>query len=712
VTTTLIISEKPDAARRIAEALSNGSQVLSHSRKGIPVYEIVKPKDRIIVCSALGHLYSVDQKTGTGRKTFPVWDLTWKPRHLVERDSSRLRTFIEQIREVSSRADRFVNACDYDIEGSLIGATVLRYACDGADRSAKRMKFSTLTSAELREAYANLMDTSDMPLVNAGACRHEVDWTYGVNLSRVLTNSAHQYGGAYSTLSTGRVQGPTLRFVVDREKEISCFVPTPYWSIDATVAVNGSLIPAQYEKETIDSKGEAEKVVRDCSAKSGEITDIDSQTSKLLPPTPFDLSTLQAEAYRHLGLRPSHALGIAERLYLDALISYPRTSSQKLPLSIEYRKILENLSALQAYRPKIEEILKLASLSPHEGAKTDPAHPAIYPTGNIPSRPLEQREQKIYDLVIRRFMATFGAVATRRSEKATVLINEHCFYLRGTRILEKGWMSLYEPYVRLEEVLLPPLKVGDAARIVHIADRDKFTQPPPRYNPSSLQRAMENHNIGTKATRAETVETLYRRGYVTGERMTPTPLALSLVEVLRAHCPKVIDIDFTRELEGKMEDIEAGRNNRERVLIEAIDQLRAVMAGLRVKASELGTELGNTIRETRSTQISFISPCPKCGSKLTVVRNRKTGKRFIGCTGRWTNNCTFSLPLPQKGMLTLLRKFCSKCGFQLVQTKASSSRPMVSCSKCFSERNRTEARALVETTGNHQPMLTRQDGSK
>lgn len=161
-----------------------------------------------------------------------------------------------------------------------------------------------------------------------------------------------------------------------------------------------------------------------------------------------------------------------------------------------------------------------------------------------------------------------------------------------------------------------------------------------------------------------------------------------------------------------MEDIEAGRNNRERVLIEAIDQLRAVMTGLRVKASELGTELGNTIRETRSTQISFISPCPKCGSKLTVVRNRKTGKRFIGCTGRWTNNCTFSLPLPQKGKLTLLRKFCSKCGFQLVQTKASSSRPMVSCSKCFSERNRTEARALVETTGNHQPMLTRQDGSK
>lgn len=171
----------------------------------------------------------------------------------------------------------------------------------------------------------------DYPLINSGMCRHEVDWIYGVNLSRVLTNWAHQYGGTYSTLSTGRVQGPTLRFIVDREKEISCFIPTPYWTIETTIEVQDHSVSAQYQKERIGSRDEAEKVIRECSGKEGRITDIESLRSKIPPPPPFDLSALQAEAYRHFGLRPSHTLGMAERLYLDALISYPRTSSQRLP---------------------------------------------------------------------------------------------------------------------------------------------------------------------------------------------------------------------------------------------------------------------------------------------------------------------------------------------------------------------------------------------
>jgi ssDNA-binding Zn-finger/Zn-ribbon topoisomerase 1 len=134
--------------------------------------------------------------------------------------------------------------------------------------------------------------------------------------------------------------------------------------------------------------------------------------------------------------------------------------------------------------------------------------------------------------------------------------------------------------------------------------------------------------------------------------------------------------------------------------MEAIDQLRTTMEQLRIKAFQLGAELGDTIRETRSAQVTFVSPCPKCGSRLTVVKNKRTGKRFIGCTGRWTSNCLFSLPLLQKGRLTLLRKFCPECGFQLVQTRASSGRPMVSCSRCFSERRGLGPGAAVETTEN------------
>jgi len=670
--------------------LSDGNQMLRHSKRGVPIYEVFRPGERIYVCSALGHLYSVDQKQGVARRSYPVWDLTWKPRYQTEKRQERLQTWIEQIRRISQEADCFVNACDYDIEGSVIGAMVLKYACNGADQSAKRMKFSTLTRKELQEAYANSLARLDFTLVNAGMCRHEVDWMYGINLSRVLTDSAREHGRVYSTLSAGRVQAPTLRFVVDREEEINCFVPVPYWTIETVIKVDNSTIDAQYEKEKIDSKDEANKVVADCTGESGTVIDAESHRSKIYPPHPFDLPTLQAEAYRHFRLRPSSTLGIAERLYLDALISYPRTSSQKLPPSIEYRKILENLSTLEEYRTKTSSILSQPRLSPNEGQRSDPAHPAIHPTGNIPRHGMESRGRRVYDLIVRRFIATFGEPALRQSEKATVSVKGHSFYLRGISILANGWIDLYEPYATLEEVHLPPLTVGKSVDIARIVRRDRFTEPPPRFNPSSLLRLMERENIGTKATRAGIIDTLYDRGYVAGERMTPTPLAFNVIEVLRKYCPRISEISFTRELEEMMQDIESGKERRELVLIEAIEHLRPVMAELQARISEVGAELGETIRETRLEQITFLSPCPRCGSKLVVVRNRQTGKRFVGCTGRWKKGCTFSLPLPQIGGLTLLRKPCAKCRFELVMVEAKGRRPMISCQMCFMEKRQEQ----------------------
>jgi len=697
LTTTLVVSEKPDAAKRIAESLSDKGQVLRQVKRGVPIYEVSRPNEKVYVCSALGHLYSVDQKQGTTRRAHPVWDLTWKPMYLTKRGQERLQTWIDQIRQVSREADCFVNACDYDIEGSVIGAMVLKYACNGADRSARRMKFSTLTTKELQEAYANSSTGLDHALVEAGMCRHEVDWVYGINLSRVLTDSAREHGRVYSTLSTGRVQGPTLRFIVDREDEINCFVPSPYWTIETIIKADGSTINAQYEKERIDSKSEADKVVINCEGESGTITDIDSRTSKIYPPPPFDLSALQAEAYRHFGLRPSSTLGIAERLYLDALISYPRTSSQKLPPSIEYRKILENLSSLEEYAAKVFVVLSRRRLSPTEGQRSDPAHPAIYPTGNMLHRALEPRERKVYDLIVRRFVATFGDPAIRQSEKVSVSVKGCIFYLKGIRILAGGWTDLYEPYAGFEEVPLPSLRIGQIIDIVRIVSAERSTQPPSRFNPSSLLRLMEKENIGTKATRAEMIDTLYNRGYIVGERMTPTPLALNVIDVLKRYCSKVVETGFTRELEEKMQSIEYGKERKERVLVEAIENLRPVMAELEAGISEVGTELGRTIRETRLAQITLLSPCPQCDSRLVVVRNSRTGKRFIGCTGRWEKNCTFSLPLPQIGALTLSRKSCAKCGFELVIVKARARRPMISCPMCFMEKRRKQAAQSRQT---------------
>ena len=694
--TTLIVTEKPDAALHVAEALGSKQKLRKVSVGGVPFFEVQKEEDRILVCSALGHLYAVAAKGTEGRSQYPVWDFAWKPKHLIERGQKRQERWIQSIAKVSKDADRFINACDYDVEGSLIGYTILKYACDGADKKAQRMKFSTLTAKELQDAYARVSLELDFPLAYAGMCRHEVDWLYGINLSRALTQSALKVSHRYSTLSTGRVQGPTLRFLVDREKEIETYVPVPYWILKTIVDVDGEEIEAAYEIERFELKAQAESAIKDCVDQRGVIEKLESRTYRLLPPTPFDLSALQAEAYRHFFLTPRIALGIAERLYLDQLVSYPRTSSQKLPPSIGYQEILKGLGQMGAYRAATTQLLSSGTLLPNEGRKEDPAHPAIYPTGTVPRRSLEPREHKIFDLVIRRFLATFGETATKQGDKATIKVGDHAFFLHGSRILEKGWISLYGPYAKFEEVTLPPLREGQEVTIKKITLEEKFTQPPPRFNPSSLLKAMEDAEIGTKATRADIIETLYRRGYVREPRMVATQLAFRVTEILTKYCPKVVDVTFTRELESMMEEIELGKQTREHVVLETVNYLKPIVEDLKTKEDEIGKELTSIISKMWQASITLSVPCPKCGSKLRVVRNPRTRKRFIGCSGKWEKKCDFALPLPQFGALSLLEKRCPECGFQMVQVRSKGRRPMISCSNCFV--NKSKAQKATEVT--------------
>ena len=679
--TVLIVTEKPDAALHVAEALGGRNQAKRISVKGVPFFEVTNG-ERILVCSALGHLYAVAAKGSGSTSQYPVWDCSWKPKHLAERGQQRQEKWIRAITQVSKEADRFVNACDFDIEGSLIGYTVLKYACNGADEKARRMKFSTLTERELREAYAKTLPNLDFPLAFAGMCRHEVDWLFGINLSRALTQSALKASNRYLTLSTGRVQGPTLRFVVEREKEIQAFVPTPFWTLRTKVDVNGRIVEAVYEIDRIGVKTNGESIVKECSGKIGTVEDLESSTYELSPPTPFDLSTLQSEAYRHFGYTPRLALSIAERLYLDQLISYPRTSSQKLPLSIGFEEIMKGLGQIRDYQSSVRALLA-GRLAPHEGKKEDPAHPAVYPTGTVPKRNLSAQEQKLFDLIVRRFLATFGEMATKQSDKATIKVGQRIFLLRGSRILQKGWIPFYGPYAKVEELAMPKLKEGDSVKIVEIKLEDKYTQPPSRYNPSSLLKEMEESGIGTKATRAEIIETLYRRGYLKDQRMIATPLAIQVIDILTKYCRRVVEVAFTRELETKMEQIEQGKERREYVVVDTVDYLKPILDELKGKEEDVGNELTSIIREMWLGSITLFVPCPKCGSTLKIIKNPRTKKRFIGCSGKWKTNCTFSLPLPQLGALTLLEKRCPECGFQLIQVKSRGKHPLVSCSRCY-----------------------------
>jgi DNA topoisomerase-1 len=674
---TLIITEKPDAASRIASALDADGKAEKRVENGVPYY-VARRSEDIVVVPALGHLYTVADKK-RGKKDYPVFDFHWVPRYLAERGAAQIRTWLKVISQLAENADRFIDACDYDIEGSIIGYSILKYACGSKENAARRMKYSTLTKEELEKSYAESLPHLDFELIEAGLTRHEVDWLYGINLSRALTTAAKNYSGKYATLSTGRVQGPTLKFLETREKSIKCFVPTPYWSIKAKVKIGGSVFEAEYEKKAIEVKAEADAIIDSCRGKNGKIEKIEMKEFRQMPPLPFDLGSLQSEAYHLFKYTPMRTSIIAQRLYLDALISYPRTSSQKLPPAIGYKTILKKLGRIHEFSEQATELLAKPVLKPTEGKKIDPAHPAIYPTGNLPERGLYGTEKNVWNLVVRRFMAVFGDPAIRQSVKATISINGNRFQLNGSRTLEEGWLRFYKPYVRLEDVVLPPMENGQKVSVKRVVLEDNFTKPPSRYNPSSLLRRMEKEKIGTKATRAGIMQTLYARKYVREEKIMVTDLGFEVVDVLKEYCPTVVSLELTRNLEERMDEIQQGKETRENVLRNAIEILKPVTEKLKKNEQVIGARLSQAVMKAKLEERT-IGACPVCQSgKLVILRSRKTGKRFIGCTNYFEGTCKTAFPLPQKGSVKPSDNVCKGCGWPTVRVWMKGKRPWNLC---------------------------------
>jgi len=673
---TLIITEKPDAANRIASALDVAGKAKKMVDNGVPYY-VAKRSEDIVVVPALGHLYTVaSEKKG---RDYPVFNFRWVPLYLAERGAGRTRTWLETITKLANEADEFVDACDYDIEGSIIGYCILKYACGNKEQAAKRMKYSTLTKEEVEKSYTEALPHLDFSLIEAGLTRHEVDWLYGINLTRALTAAARNWSGQYATLSTGRVQGPTLKFLATREKSIKCFVPTPYWSIKAEARISDLIFEVEYEKKVIEIKEEADAIVNACKGKNGEIEKIETKKFQQLPPHPFDLGSLQSEAYSLFRYTPMRTASIAQRLYLDALISYPRTSSQKLPSAIGYETILKKLSKTREYKKLAAELLAKPELKPSEGKNDDPAHPAIYPTGNLPERVLDSAEKNIWNLVIRRFMATFGEPAIRQSAKVTISINGNQFHLRGRQTLEEGWLRFYKPYVRSEDASLPPMEKGQKINVEKVIIEDKFTKPPPRYNPSSLLKRMQEEEIGTKATRAGIIQTLYDRKYIREERIVVTDLGFEVINVLKKYCPTVVSIELTRKLEERMSEIQQRKETRENVLQDAIKILKPVTEKLKEKEKVIGAQLSQALKKSKLEE-RVIGACPTCqNGKLVILYSRKTRKRFVGCTNYFEGKCKTAFPLPQRGFVKPLGNACKSCGWPTVQIWMRGKRPWNLC---------------------------------
>ena len=659
----LIITEKPSQARKIADALSE--KKISQIKNGqATAIEIERNKKKIIVAPAVGHLFTLEEKVKT--KTYPTYDIEWIAMHKKKNASKYTKDYINNIKKQCKGAAEIYIATDLDVEGETIGYNILRYICKKED--AKRMEFSTLTKESITKSFDKAKPHINKGLADAGVTRHILDFYFGINISRALM-SAVKAAGSFKTLSSGRVQGPALALLAKRELEIKAFKSIPFWQIRAIA----NDFEALYETERIEDEKLAKKIADDCKGKDAKVKEVERKEFKNNPPAPFTLTDLQTEAFKVFKFDPRRTQSIAQKLYEQAVMSYPRTSSQKLPKDLDLKKIVKNLSNNPDYSILAQKILK-TKIKPANGKKDDEAHPAIHPTGEMP-KSLGNDEQKIYDLIVKRFLATFSTPAVRETQTATLKIDKHTFIAKGSRTIEENWFEFYKPYVMIKEDILPKLEKNQDIKIKKIELDSKETQPPSRYNRASVIRALEKSNLGTKATRAEIVENLYKRGYLEEKRIEVTELGLTVINTLEKYCPKIISEKLTRHFEKEMEDIQKGKRKPDEVTGEAKKELSNIFTKYKKSEIDIGKNLLQSIR-SKDNKDSQIGKCPACEDGKIVMKKGRFG-RFLACD-RYPD-CKTTFKIPQKGSIKPTEKICEKCGSPIIIIRKVKSKPQELC---------------------------------
>jgi DNA topoisomerase-1 len=552
-----IIAEKPRAAAKIANALSYG-RARKVSIYGVSIWVFNQNGKEYVVIPSAGHLFSID----TDKPGIPVFEYTWVPRYEVERGYKHLRKFFSVFSEILPRAVEYINACDYDIEGSVIGYMIVKKW--GNISRMKRMKFSSLVEEELRRSFKNL-EPPDLHMVEAGLARHEMDWIWGINVSRAIMWLFRKIFSEHRILSAGRVQTPTLFEVVRNTIERSTFVPRPLYNVNIYVNLAGDEYKLEQGEEPFRKRSDA-VLYAERIREAGYIfvTNVDKRLVSYQPPHPYNLGDIQRDAYLIYKISPARTLQILEDLYLDSLISYPRTNSQKLPLTIDHRDIIKRIASMPKYSTVALKLLKKTLLIPNNGPMEDPAHPAIYPTGEVPKK-LSDIHGKIYDLVVRRFLATFMDPLIVESTRVELDALGRRYFLHGTRIYSRGWLDIY-PFYNIGEKKIPQIRVGDRLKVSRVKIAITYTRPEPPYNKATLLKWMESQGIGTEATRAEIIETLYKRGYIKGPEATR--LGLMVYSAIEKYFSDLSKVELTRRFEEMLEKIRRGELKRERVIQE------------------------------------------------------------------------------------------------------------------------------------------------
>src|SRR5919112_817078 len=598
----LIISEKANTAKKIAQFLSEGP-VKEGKHRSVPHHTFTWKGEETVSVGLKGHVLNPEYP-----EEYSNWQKV-EPRELI--DAQILKSVSEKgvaqaVTSLAKKADRVVIATDFDREGELIGVEALSLVFEANPKlmdHVERARFSALTPGEVGRAFDELLEVS-RDLADAGEARQDIDLIWGATLTRWVSRATKRYGSAF--LSVGRVQSPTLVLIADRERE---------------------------------------------------------------RPAPFN-TTAFLTAASSIGFSPSRAARIAEDLYTDGYISYPRTDNTVYPRSLDLREVLGYLKDVEGAGPYAEKLLQQNELSPTRGKKETTDHPPIYPTGHATKDSMRDDRWKVYQLVVRRFLATLSTQS--KSLRTTIRFDSggEPLVTGGTVVTEEGWLGVY-PYSRRADEEIPNLSEGDVVRVVGKEILSKETQPPGRYGAGRLITVMEDLGLGTKATRPNIIQNLYDRGYVHDDPLVPTEKGMKVAEALTDFASEIASHEMTAELEKSMDAISEGKISKDSVVDESRDVLRRVYDHLQNVETEFADIVWEGIRTDET-----LGKCPESGHDLIVRRSRKSRKRFVGCSGY--PDCNVTYPLPQRGEIIPLGTTCDACGSPEIQVLGGK-RPWVTC---------------------------------
>ncbi|MDN7558022.1 DNA topoisomerase III [Burkholderia orbicola] len=646
----LIIAEKPSVANDIARALG-----------GFTKHDEYYESDDFVLSSAVGHLLEIaapeEYEVKRGKWSFahlpvipPHFDL-----NPIAKSESRLKVLTKLMKRKD--VDRLINACDAGREGELIFRLIAQHA--KAKQPVQRLWLQSMTPQAIRDGFANLRSDTDMqPLADAARCRSEADWLVGINGTRAMT-AFNSKGGGFFLTTVGRVQTPTLSIVVEREEKIRRFIPRDYWEVKAEFACasgfyEGKWYDPKFKRDEFDpekrdsrlwSLPAAETIVAACRDQIGTVSE-ESKPSTQLSPLLFDLTSLQREANGRFGFSAKNTLGLAQALYeKHKVLTYPRTDARALPEDYlsTVQSTLEMLKESNNYLPHAKQVLDKGWVKPNkrifDNSKISD-HFAIIPTLQAP-KALSEPEQKLYDLVVKRFLAVFFPAAEFRVTTRITEVAGHHFKTEGKVLVEPGWLQVYGRDAEGADANLVPVQKDEKVKTDEIAAVALVTKPPARYSEATLLSAMEGagklveddelreamaaKGLGTPATRAAIIEGLLGEKYLLreGRELIPTAKAFQLMTLLRGLGVKELTApELTGEWEYKLSQMERGNLGRDAFMQEIARMTQQIVK--RAKEYDSDTIPGD--------YATLQTPCPNCGGQV------KENYRRFACT-----KCDFSI---------------------------------------------------------------------